>query len=147
MKVLLLLIPSLLFLVMPSRMKVLHDEHLTIMQQRANLITADMNRLSGNISTLLQGVTLGQLDEEDVQPAIDEADKLMRQKRARFERIWSEIDRIKIRAAHDRAVGQVLRSLGLLWALLAMALIPGRRKELLAPCVIGSALVLGFAAV
>ena len=147
MRLILTLIPSLLFLLAYAGTEGLREEELARMQLDANLVTAEMNKLSANISEAIQGATLGGVGHDDVQEEIDKANQMMASMRGELEQIWSTMDELKVKAARDTAIGRILRSAGILSGIAAFAVIGSRRRDLMPYCLLASALLLGLAAV
>lgn len=117
------------------------------MQAEANSITGEMNRLSANISEVVQSVALDGFEEEEAQGWLDMANGRMAEYRSRLERTWEQMDYLKVRAAKDEVAARILRGAGLVMGLIALSLVSDRWQELAPYCLLGGAMILGFSVI
>ncbi len=141
------LIPSVFFLLAYVGTEGLRDIDLARRQSEANRLSAEMNRLSANMSRAIQAVSLGTASYEDVQTEINEGNGRLARMQRDLEAVWSEMDGLKVKAAHDEALGRALRLAGTALSILAFGIIGSREAKFAPHCLVAMAVILGLLAV
>jgi hypothetical protein len=147
MKALAYLIPPLLFLVASAAIEGSKDLQLTAMQAEANLLQIRMNRVSNDLSSMVQDVSLGIVEHDDLRDDMDASDAQVRELQEHLEGVWTKMDQTNVEAARDARARRVLKALGFSSAVLALIIMGGRSPEVRPHCILATSILLGFLAV
>ncbi len=141
------LIPPLFFLIAFAAMEGSRDLELAAMQGEASVLTIKMNRLSRGLSGMVQDVSLGVAEYDELQDEIDRSNAQIAELQEDLDEVWSMMDETEIKAARDGQVRRLLKGLGISSAVLALIIMGGRRPETYSYCLVATSILLGCLAV
>lgn len=147
MRALAYLIPPLFFLVAFAAMEGSRDLQVASMQAEASLLQIEMNRLSSDLSGMVQDVSLGIAEYDDLREDIEASNSQVRELQRRLELVWAKMDETSVEAAKDARAGRILEGLGFSSAILALIVVGSRNPEIRPHCILATSILLGFLAV
>ena len=146
MRALAYLIPPLFFLTFAA-MDGSRDLQLASIQAEASLLQIEMNRLSSDLSGMVQDVSLGIAEYDDLREDIETSDARVRELQRRLDLVWAKMDETRVQAAKDARAGRILEAAGFSSAALALIVVGGRNPEIRPHCILATSILLGFLAV
>lgn len=140
----LVLLPPFFFLLAFAVLSDFRAANIAELEAEANLISAEINGLSSNISDLLQ---TADLEDDGVQERLELASARMSKLRGDLDDAWLRMDKEKTRQAHEVFAANMLRLTGLILGGLGFLLVGHWHRELAPSCLVALAVLIGLGAV